>query len=462
MNLSKCGTALFIFSFTLGGFFAYILWIGWVLRFSICYLPFIILFFWKSLQKAKYVPLASMFLALFITEAFPSYITLMILFMALYPLFMALNSLAERISALHSSNKNAEVGKEKSNIIKPLIIALAIGMLAFMLSGFRSVTSTYFALENPRLIADTEPGFNFNYFLKALLAHPTTEEDGSTMLYYAESGGYIGYIGLFLSLAGIVISLKDKRLFPLFLLLSFLVVYSFGHNSPLDLWGLLHTLPLFSSQRAPVRAMSFIFFLLTLFSGVGLSRIEKKNKDIANTLLVISVVGFIILNMPRLGPPFWNKPYTEYPKFDYNFHQEGEVGDSMYVSTIKGVGLANYHTSNCPKNNASMINTPEYRGEVYLLGGGSAEVVRFTPNEVEVRVNATAEDILILNQNYYSGWEANSQPAIETNGLVSFDVKSAIRNVTFSYYPPGMTLGLVLTIIGVITSIVIYIKFKNQ
>jgi hypothetical protein len=95
----------------------------------------------------------------------------------------------------------------------------------------------------------------------------------------------------------------------------------------------------------------------------------------------------------------------------------------------------------------------QYAGEVYTeSGSGTAHLVAFSPNRVEVSVQgARPGERLILNQNFDPGWSVDGRPAQPYRSALSIPLTSANARLTFSFWPRGLTLGLVtllLTLAG--------------
>jgi hypothetical protein len=98
---------------------------------------------------------------------------------------------------------------------------------------------------------------------------------------------------------------------------------------------------------------------------------------------------------------------------------------------------------------------PGYRGNVYVEGGGEAELVEWSPNRAVVEVvGAEPGATLVYNMNHDASWRANGEPALEHEGLVAHRLAGGAATVTFRFLPRtlpvavllcAMTLGVVLT-----------------
>jgi len=114
-------------------------------------------------------------------------------------------------------------------------------------------------------------------------------------------------------------------------------------------------------------------------------------------------------------------------------------------------------------NPIDKIFNPDYRGEVYLLNNkGTAELTYFSPNKLIVNINANEPDTLIINQNYFKGWHVkNSDKKIyEHKGLPGVDIDPGSYELTLYYRMPGFYLGALLTLIGIIITILLIKKYK--
>jgi len=87
---------------------------------------------------------------------------------------------------------------------------------------------------------------------------------------------------------------------------------------------------------------------------------------------------------------------------------------------------------------------PGYRGEVWLAETGAALPAKLSPGLVEVGV--PRDGTVVVNQNAFRGWEVHGGPASAREGLLAAELSAGIY--TFRYRPPGLTLGLILSALG--------------
>ena len=115
-------------------------------------------------------------------------------------------------------------------------------------------------------------------------------------------------------------------------------------------------------------------------------------------------------------------------------------------------------TSNVSKN-AVPLESDEYSGEAYLLGGiGKADITGWSPNRMTIQVKSDKPSTLIVNQNYDSGWRVEDR-GLEVysseKGLIAVDLESDTHQIKLAYKPASFTLGLVITLLTA-AGIIIY------
>ncbi len=104
---------------------------------------------------------------------------------------------------------------------------------------------------------------------------------------------------------------------------------------------------------------------------------------------------------------------------------------------------------------------PDYKGESYLLNNnGNATMTYFSPNKLDISVTASADDTLIINQNYFTGWRAKidgrNVPVFSSRGLIAINMSSGTHTVEICFIPVGFTTGLCISIISLIALIYIF------
>lgn len=88
-----------------------------------------------------------------------------------------------------------------------------------------------------------------------------------------------------------------------------------------------------------------------------------------------------------------------------------------------------------------------------LAGPGQIEILEWTPNRVILQVAAEKQEDILLHTNFAKGWTANGRAAHNTNGLVATTVQPGTQTVDFSYRPPLLTAGIVISGLFVVAAL---------
>jgi uncharacterized membrane protein YfhO len=99
---------------------------------------------------------------------------------------------------------------------------------------------------------------------------------------------------------------------------------------------------------------------------------------------------------------------------------------------------------------------------------GKAVIEKYTPDVINIRVNAVNKGLLLLTDSYYPGWEAKVD-GISTliyradYSFRAIEVPQGNHEIEFSYFPPSFRIGIYLAIIGLlgIVGFGFFIKKKN-
>lgn len=100
-----------------------------------------------------------------------------------------------------------------------------------------------------------------------------------------------------------------------------------------------------------------------------------------------------------------------------------------------------------------------------LLDSGSATINDYKPNSVEIKVNSTQNDILLLRDTYYPGWMATVNgeeiPVHKEGTWRAVPVPSGEHIVLFKYKPVSVRIGLFLTLVSLIVLAVLSLKHEK-
>ncbi len=280
-----------------------------------------------------------------------------------------------------------------------------------------------------------------------------------------EFGVYTGVLPLLLAFAGLYAHYRRQRV--LFWTGLACLWVSMGRTAWfVDLWALLHRLPPYTSLQVPSRFLTCVLLCTALFAGLGLSDWEKSSvkgwrRWVAPGVLLVVLLDLLSVTRPILAnafpiPPLAVSRGLEFVQGGGDFKALLAQGSNsaMYPALLANRGtIASYDIVGVKRGKVLGVADPGYRGEAYLAGsGGTARVVSFSPNRVEIAVEAAREDALVLNQNFSRGWKvrtaSGSTPAVPRDGLLSAPVGAGAATVTFVYRPASVLFGLLLSALG--------------
>ncbi|MFH1848945.1 MAG: hypothetical protein ABH879_02040 [archaeon] len=418
--------------------------------FSMAFIPFIFLYYLKAQKRTKYAILPAGFLALMLFSG--SY-------MLLPPVFLFLGT--------YSVIEAIRVKKMKPVMVLAIILGAFILLSAIKLFPMVMLLSDY-----PRKVP---------YEQTMHVIGPDADHVGLKFLYgsllkrgYAinnrlfpgqrwgpwEYGAYVGVIPLLL----FILAMYSRKRIALSISAALFLLISMAELSPVNIWLVLHKVPLFGSIRTPSRFIVMFVFCLAILAGTFLSRIEKKRgwfSRAALILIVIVAADLVLANRPFFSDAFIAEPVIakKNPFFQYEQPLSFAIYapySTLYPSLIANRGITNCYEPLHLKTYAApayLINgkaNPEYRGEAYLSeSGGWVRDNYFSPNRVSVDLRVSGPDMLVINQNYYPGWRAGGYDVVSHNGLVAVEVQPDDSKVELYFMPADFVAGATVTIISI-------------
>ncbi len=438
---------------------------------AMAFVPWLFLSYLKSANDRKYLYLGILFLALMLLGGGIYVSTVMILFLILYSLVITL--------------------REKRIVWFKNIAIIFAG--AFLLSSIKLFPMLEFLSHSSRVIESSEnisPSLLSTILLGrnqgSLYAQTkwTTPDkkafvrDNLTIDYgWHEYGAYVGIIPLFLSAVGLFFTFRKQ--WPLFLVGIIFLLLSLGSGSPVNLWKIVHSFPIYDSLHVPSRFMLVSVFILSIFVGLGLSKFEDGMRIVHKGRLITSGIGFFILidlclvNGHIMKQAFIITPtrLKENAEFSQRYNSLNLYPDisrsAMYPVFLSNSGILDaYEVINVKKGNIHTINDPEYKGEVYLAGGkGNAKITFFSPNKIVVDVNVAEKNTLVVNQNYYKGWRVKGcrvNKIKSFNGLIAIEIDSTVKKAIFYYLPGSFIIGCIIAGISLLAGIIFFIFTRRS
>ena len=294
-----------------------------------------------------------------------------------------------------------------------------------------------------------------------------------------EYGGYITYLGLVLAACGVVVSWRSQ--WPLYVAGFLAGIVILGNGSPVDLWALLQTLPLFGQLHVPSRFMAALVFALAVAAGHGLGwlcrHIVRTDHRSLHVLVRYGIPIAIYVELAALG---WNLfgdvfigqpiqlPYYKHFALRYKTldSENPRLRGYLYAALKSNSGvLEGYENLQVQRGNVRTVEDPDYKGEVYFENSkDTVSVLEWTMARVRVAFRVDHSDRLMLNQNYSKGWRATiwgsaalreQLPTTDKSGLVSILVHAGDYEVEFYYLPNSFVIGACVSAFALVSCVVL-------
>jgi hypothetical protein len=368
---------------------------------------------------------------------------------------------------------------------RPILMGLVTFVFFLGLSAPRLFPIVDAFRKSPRLIESTET-MDLRVFLEVLTNRNQNFGGGPVAVSrygWHEWGMYVGWVPFLVAAAAMMLPGSNRQRAFKWLGLAFLVL-SFGAFHDYAPWTLLHEAPVFRSLHVPSRWLYPAALVIGTLGGAALGRLATRfgQPRMAVEIPLLACVAAMAIDIGIVArTPMHQAFWMEIPAGlgrRPDFHQFAKLPASLRYARddwstpalpsimanagaieSTAVGPVNIfskdETGKIPGQGAKGEGDPAYRGEFFTEGGsGRVSVLRWTPNEVEVRVEgAQPGDLLVMNQNFDPGWRANGRPSINLRDTVAASLTQPNEDVVFRYRPRTLFAGLLaffVTLIAIV------------
>ncbi len=225
-----------------------------------------------------------------------------------------------------------------------------------------------------------------------------------------------------------------------------------GDTGPHSLWVLMRSVRLFgglvTAMRLPSRILIGFVFAMSVLAGLGTeslcAKLRRWGTCFSAMLLAAGLIDAWLVGPPNLRLIF--RDTTARLTRSMQFRQMRQLGAKFNMTHV---AEANMGTLECYeytdiKTNAVGYDQGGYKGEQYLTGPGMLKLTRWTPNALSYDVTVFAPTVLIVNQNYESGWhlaEGVGKVSSE-NGLIAVRLPAGRQHLKLVYRSKSFDYGL--------------------
>jgi hypothetical protein len=430
---------------------------GWINFLGFELIPWVCLCFLKGLESWRWRLLGGFFFAWIVLSA-GTYTTPFTL--------LALAYLTFAFSGRRLFGNGDGAAKAPGAWLTPWVVSLTIGVVALGLAFGKLLPTLAFLRQFPRVFTPVE-----------------THGAAQLMASFATKYGVV----IALAVVGLVSLDAAAAIFFGGSLFFFLM--AMGDFSPWSPFHILKSLPIFSQLRFPDRYMVVVLFFLAVSAARGITRLEdvlpaavqrawngilawrrRAPRPVPAELLWIAIGLSAYLSYRVVRPQAedvldWGriKPgqiYTdEAPRsFDQPFRQARGNRRDAHVFT-----MANMGTIYCIAGNP-LPESPLLRGDLeqeeYPSDPTKASVKRlsWSPNEIELEVDAKEATTIYVNQNWAPEWRASVGTVKSVDKLLAIDVPAGKNTIVLAYRDRALMGCLLVSLLSLLAFLGVFAR----
>lgn len=248
-------------------------------------------------------------------------------------------------------------------------------------------------------------------------------------------------------------------------------VLSMGDFDPLSPFHLLKQLPLFKQLRSPERHVVLVFLFAALGAARALTLLEdgaatalarllgarsvqtlpsiaRGATVLVSALLVVVALGSRIESMTRASAGEYQQlAFTFEPAqhFEQPFRQHRGNRRDAHVFPAMNMGSL-YCITGVPVQQSALLRA-DLPQEEFALDPSAATVerVRWTPNELTLRVRAARATRVVINQNHDRHWRSSVGTVVSHEGLLAIDVPPGDRVLSVRFVDRSLQASLLVS-----------------
>lgn len=380
---------------------------------------------------------------------------------------------------------------------RALVLSLpVIGLVFPLLAGVRLLPVLNHLREHPRLVPlDDQMSLAEVFQTWLTRTHPRAFPGHPYV--WDEYANYVGLIPVLLMLLGIAVAVirRDQETRQRWIdltLLAVLIWAALGNISGVSLFALLHELPIYASLRVPSRFLGPAmvgFALVSVSSMMAVRRwMEEKRARPAvvravlglQVLLVLWVAVDVCLNNHKQMQQGMDPVLPRRPPASANFHQAGADYNAFPTFPVMGIGTRACYVPLQWKPAPGIVDGKVAQQRVEPPTAGQVVLKRWSPNEIVLEAKLTAPGVVVVNQNYETGWWTNRGelgaylanerrlaarphggfPGTPPVGLIGVSLPAGTVELTLRHWPRGLLLGSILTGLGIALSFLLLRTLK--
>jgi len=242
-----------------------------------------------------------------------------------------------------------------------------------------------------------------------------------------------------------------------------------GDTGAHSVWMIVRNLPLFSrllgAMRFPTRLLGAFALPVSVLAGFGTDFLVRWLRTwgiwLSAIALAVGLIDAWLVGPPNLKLIFRDSTIQLPTSFEFRqMRQLGAKFNMTYVAVANMGALECYEYTDITTNVVG-FDQQGYKGEQYLVGLGSAQLDRWTPNALTYDVTALAPTVLIVNQNYDPGWTLaeGTGEVLSSNGVLGVSIPAGKQRIKLVYRSKSFRYGIA---VGTLTLLVMGLLWFSE
>ncbi len=282
-----------------------------------------------------------------------------------------------------------------------------------------------------------------------------------------EYGAYVGFVALGVTVLSLT-QLRHSRLVRSLCVAAALTVAVASLGPVLQPY--FDYLP-FIPRSNIARLNLFTVVAVSLLCGIGLDVLYRRAR--VGQLIALVIVAVLALDIISFSstladqafvvPPIFPAPTAApwplaYSSEHYVVHKNNQEYPRAYGATLAGYGSFSFCSVLGPAPHVVTVtkeNTPPF---ATISTAGTVSLTNWTPNAFAVQYNAPHDTQVTVNMNYAPGWQVNGEAAKDDAGLLAINVRAGEGELHFSYRPPLLLPGIIISVITLLAAAYLFKK----
>ena len=356
---------------------------------------------------------------------------------------------------------------------RPLVILVAAALAGVALSAYRLFPAAEFAIVHPRHTTENDRQGVVELLQSAFTLLGSGKLRGHRYAIH-EYGWRLPFLAWPLALLGVIACARTPR--PPATMIAIVAVLAvagigiaLGDTWPYGPWWVMRQLPVLRDLRVPSRYVLLAALAFSLCAGIGADWLSRAGKAVGLVVLAVVSVDAAVYANTNLSTVFALTP----PPIERGTTPLHQV--KGHYSRMLELVFANHGVIGCdeeaPLTRAAQLDLDDVP-QVKLddATAGTARVVRWSPNQLEIEVDRTQPTrpiVLLVNLNWNEHWHSDDGevvrfgpkwPADRDGGRLALRVSSQQRVVHLRYLPRTFVWGVIVSMLALLLSALVVLR----